>query len=344
MSSSPILECIPNFSEGRNSRVIASIEEAVRSVAGAHLLHTDTSPAAHRTVLTFAGEPEAVVEAAYRAIAAAGKGIDMSTQVGVHPRIGATDVCPLVPLAGLTMDDANKYAAILGERVGKELNIPVYLYEYSAKAAHRQALPDIRKGQYEGFAAKMQLTDWAPDYGPKSFNPQSGATIIGARDILVAFNISLNTADIGLAARIASRLRSSGFASTAEGKSTRTPGLLEKTRAIGWYMADYKQAQVSFNLLDYRVTSPLQAFEACKEAAREAGAEIVGSEVIGLIPEDCLLEAGSFAMQSRGESPATQRELLVHEAIEYLRLSKLKPFPPHEKILEWALARVGLYL
>lgn len=344
MSAAPILECIPNFSEGRNPEVIASLQEAIRSVPGVLLLHTDTSPAAHRTVLTFAGDPKAVVEAAYRSIAAAAKGIDMSTQEGVHPRIGATDVCPLVPLSGISMEETIALSKQLGERVGRELGIPVYLYEHAASTTHRSALPDIRKGQYEGFAAKMAMPDWTPDYGPGSFNPKTGATVIGARDLLVAFNISLNTDDVHLAAHIASRLRSSGFVKAREGIRTRMPGMLLKTRAIGWYMADYRQAQVSFNLLDYRVTSPLQAFEACKEAAHLAGAEVAGSEVIGLIPEDCLLEAGSFAMRSRGEEPSTQRELLVHEAIQYLGLSRLKPFPPHEKILEWVLAERGLYL
>jgi glutamate formiminotransferase/formiminotetrahydrofolate cyclodeaminase len=238
------------------------------------------------------------------------------------------------------MDEANTYAEQLGKRVGLELGIPVYLYEHSAKAAHRRALPTIRKGQYEGFAEKMSLPNWAPDYGPKTFTPKSGATVIGARDILVAFNISLDTDDVRIANKIASRLRSSGYIE----KGVRTEGLLPMTRSIGWYMADYRQAQVSFNLLDYRVTSPLQAFEACKEAARELGVGLAGSEVIGLIPEDCMLEAGVFAMRSRGEEPIMENELLVHEAIAHLGLSRLKPFPAQEKILEWALARAGLYL
>jgi glutamate formiminotransferase/formiminotetrahydrofolate cyclodeaminase len=340
MNSAPVLECVPNFSEGVDVSIIRSIADSVRRVAGAHLLHTDTSPAANRTVLTFAGAPEAVVEAAFQAIGRAAELIDMSKQAGVHPRIGATDVCPLIPLAGMTMPHADEYAHRLGERVGRELNIPVYLYEYSSKASHRRALPDIRKGQYEGFAEKMLLPDWAPDFGPKTFTPRSGATVIGARDLLVAFNISLNTDDVNIANQIAALLRASGYLKGG----MRIPGLLPKVRAIGWFMADYNQAQVSFNLLDYRITSPLQAFEACKEAARELGVSIAGSEVIGLIPEACLLEAGVFATRSRGEVPIMEKEMLVHEAIQHLGLGRLKPFLPHEKILEWALADVGLYL
>lgn len=340
MNPQAILECVPNFSEGRRPEVIEAIASAVRGVQGAKLLHVDTSPAANRTVLTFAGAPKAVEEAAFRAVGKAAELIDMRSQAGVHPRVGATDVCPLVPLAGMSMDDAKAIAGSLGSRVGSELGIPVFLYEHSAKAAHRRALPDIRKGQYEGFAEKMKLPEWAPDFGPAEFTPKSGATIIGARGLLVAFNISLATDDVHIATRIAAKLRSAGRMQHGE----RIPGLLQQTRAIGWFMADYRQAQVSFNLLDFHVTSPLQAFEACKEAAREYGVDIAGSEVIGLIPEECMLEAGEFALRSRGQSADAAHELLVHEAIQHLGLDRLKPFPPQEKILERALAGAGLYL
>jgi glutamate formiminotransferase/formiminotetrahydrofolate cyclodeaminase len=340
MSKQAILECVPNFSEGRRPEVIEAIAAAVRSVEGAKLLHTDTSPAANRSVLTFAGAPAAVGEAAFRAIAKAAELIDMRSQAGVHPRIGATDVCPLVPLSGMSMEEAHAVAEALGSRVGNELGIPVYFYEYSAKAEHRRALPDIRKGQYEGFAEKMLLPEWAPDFGPRAFTPKSGATIIGARKLLVAFNVSLDTDDVTVATRIAARLRTSGRMAGSQ----RAPGLLPQTRAIGWFMADYRQAQVSFNLLDYRVTSPLQAFEACKAAAHDMGVGIAGSEVIGLMPEACMLEAGAFARRSKGQSSDVAREQLVHEAILHLGLDRLKPFDPQEKILEWALAAAGLYL
>lgn len=340
MSQQAILECVPNFSEGRHPEVIEAIAEAVRRVGDASLLHVDTSPAAHRTVLTFAGPPDAVTEAAYLAIAKAAELIDMRSQEGVHPRIGATDVCPLVPLKGMSMDEADTYARALGNRVGNELGIPVYLYEHSASAPHRQALPDIRKGQYEGFAEKMKRPEWKPDFGPETFPPATGATIIGARKILVAFNISLETDDVSVARQIAARLRSAGHMLAGQ----RVPGLLPMTRSIGWYMADYRQAQVSFNLLDYHVSTPLQAFEACRQAAAEMGVRIAGSEVIGLIPEECMLEAGRFALRHHGLKTDEPKEVLVAEAIRHLGLDRLKDFEPGQKILEWSLAHAGLYL
>jgi glutamate formiminotransferase/formiminotetrahydrofolate cyclodeaminase len=217
------------------------------------------------------------------------------------------------------------------------LNIPVYLYEYSAAKEHRRALPDIRKGQYEGFAEKIKLPDWQPDYG-NDFNPATGATVIGAREILVAFNIALNTDDVAKAVYIAERVRERGY---LEGKK-RVKGLLSKVRAIGWFMADYNCAQVSLNLLDFRESSPLKAWEACSALANEIGVKLTGSEVIGLIPERCLLEAGSFVSAERSEKMPKDKQLLVHYAIELLGLNKLKPFNEQEKILEYALAHAGL--
>lgn len=329
----PVLECVPNFSEGRDASKIEAIAAAIRAVPGCALLHIDTSPAANRTVMTFAGEPQAVVTAAYDAIKTAAEVIDMTAQEGVHPRIGATDVCPLVPLQGMSVKEADYYAQQLGQRVGKDLGIPVYLYEHSANLDHRRALPDIRKGHYEGFAGKMQLPGWAPDFGPLIFTPASGATVIGARDILVAFNISLDTDDVALATGIAEKIRSRGYKNGA----LKVPGLLPKTRAIGWYMADYQQAQVSVNLLDFRTTSPLQAFETCRILAEDAGTTITGTEVIGLLPEECMIEAGTFALMKTGANRALDHELIIHTAIRYLGLNKLKPFEPQEKILEYAL-------
>lgn len=340
MSQQAILECVPNFSEGRNPELIEALADAVCNVPDAHLLHVDRSSAANRTVLTFAGAPAAVTQAAFQAIVKAAELIDMRHQTGVHPRIGATDVCPLIPLAGMSMEDADACAKALGKRVAEATGIPVYLYEYSASAPHRRALPDIRKGQYEGFAEKMKHPEWKPDFGPEVFNPASGATIIGARNILVAFNISLETDDVSIATRIAARLRSSG--NLQSGK--RVPGLLPQTRSIGWFMADYRQAQVSFNLLDYKVTSPLQAFEACRQAASEFGVRIAGSEVIGLIPEACMLEAGCFALRHQGMPEDAPKSELAEEGIRYLGLNLLKDFDPQQKILEWSLAHAGLYL
>lgn len=342
ISKNKILECVPNFSEGRDKTKIDAIAEAIRSVPGAHLLHIDISPAANRSVMTFAGEPEAVVEAAFQAIRKAAEVIDMRTQEGVHPRIGATDVCPLVPLANMTMDEAIGWSRILGNRVGSDLNIPVYMYEYSAVQHHRRALPDIRKGQYEGFAAKITHAEWLPDYGPAVFTPITGATVIGARDILVAFNISLNTTDVEKANYVADRIRERGHLKTEDGKKTRVPGLLPKLRAIGWYMADYEAAQVSMNLIDYRITSPLAVWNTCKALAQEVGADLVGSEVIGLIPEACLFEAGTYVYLKNHQKVPEDTEILIEAAIKYLGLDKVKPFEPQSKILEHALEHAGL--
>lgn len=321
-----ILECIPNFSEGVDQKIIEKIAKAISSVSGVWLLHTDQSPAANRTVITFAGAPEAVVEAAFNAVKTAAAHIDMRMQSGVHPRIGATDVCPLVPLQGMSMEEADGYAQALGRRIGAELNIPVYLYEYSQAAPYRKTLPQIRKGQYEGLAAKMQLAEWKPDFGPYIMNTSAGATVLGARRILVAFNISLHTSDVQVAETIAQQMRT----------VSRSEHSLPRLRAIGWYMADYSQAQVSFNLLDFRLTSPLQVWQRCSELARGFGVSLAGSEVIGLIPEVCLLEAGTFALQAASDSPGKD---IVRAAIDYMGLDRLKPFVPEEKILERALQK-----
>ncbi|MBL7713508.1 MAG: glutamate formimidoyltransferase [Chitinophagaceae bacterium] len=321
-----ILECIPNFSEGVDQKVIEKIAAAISSVRGVWLLHTDQSPAANRTVMTFAGAPEAVVEAAFNAVKTAAEHIDMRLQSGVHPRIGATDVCPLVPLQGMSMEEADDYAQALGRRIGDELNIPVYLYEYSQVAPYRKTLPQIRKGQYEGLAAKMQLPEWKPDFGPDMMNASAGASVLGARRILVAFNISLDTGDVQIAEAIAQQMRT----------VSRSEHSLPRLRAIGWYMADYRQAQVSFNLLDFRLTSPLQVWQRCGELARAFGVSLAGSEVIGLIPEACLLEAGVFAL---AEETAVTGKDPVSAAIAYMGLDRLKPFVPGEKILERVLQK-----
>lgn len=331
MPVQPILECVPNFSEGQNEMVIQAINEAIVAVAGQHLLHIDPSTAANRTVFTFAGDPEAVIEAAFQAIKTAADHIDMRFQKGTHPRLGSTDVCPLIPLYNMTMDEAVMWSEKLAKRVGTELSIPVYLYEYSSKAAGRRALPDVRKGQYEGLYAKMQLPEWQPDYGPSDNWPsvqKTGATIIGARDVLVAFNISLNTKDERIASHIARQLRSS------------SNGLLPALRAIGWYMQDFECAQVSMNLLDYRITSPLKAWETCQSLAALYGLETIGCEVVGLIPEVCVLEAGQAAMNIA--FLPDKKEELIAAGIEYLKLDRVKPFDPDKKILEYALANAGL--
>jgi glutamate formiminotransferase len=321
---------------------IEAIATAIRAVDGVTLLHIDISPAANRTVMTFAGEPAAVIDAAYAAIAKAAVVIDMTTQDGVHPRIGATDVCPLVPLAGMDMQEAVEWSHKLGERVGKELGIPVYMYEHSAKASHRKALPDIRKGQYEGFAEKMKKEEWRPDYGPVEFVANTGATVIGARDVLVAFNIALDTQDVTKANYIADRIRERGYMQNENGVKTKIPGLLPKLRAIGWYMADFECAEVSMNLLDYRITSALEVWKTCEALAANVETKLIGSEVIGLIPEACLIETGSFVYLKKGEDVPEDKKMLLEAGIQYMGLDKLKPFNPQEKVLEYALYSAAL--
>ncbi len=323
----PLLECVPNFSVGNNAPALSAIGNAIESVPQVALLHQDCSAGAARTVMTFAGDPEAVAEAAFRAIAAAAEHIDMRRQLGVHPRMGATDVCPLVPLQGITMEETVQLSRKLAARIGSELNIPVYLYEHSSNAAHRKTLPQIRRGQYEGLEAKMRLPGWVPDYGPAAFNAAAGATILGARDILVAFNVSIRGATPETASKIAARLRESA-------------GGLPKLRAIGWHQADYDSAQVSMNLLDYRITSPLAAFGACEKEARAAGATITGSELIGLMPESCLLEAGIYRLQQQHADGKSKAEILS-AGVQQLRLNAVRPFNTEEQILEQACARAG---
>lgn len=333
----PLLECVPNFSEGQSEDVLDALKQAITAVQGQQLLHIDQSPAANRTVFTFAGEPSAVIEAAYQAIKTAASLIDMRFQKGTHPRLGATDVCPLIPLANMSMEEAVHWANVLGKRVGETLNIPVYLYEYAARENYRRALPDVRKGQYEGLHAKIQLPEWQPDYGPSAQDDwksieRTGATIIGARDILVAFNISLNTKDERIATHIAKQMRTS------------SNGLLPALRAIGWYMEDFECAQVSMNLLDYRITSPLKVWETCQQLAALHGLEPIGCEVIGLIPEACVLEAGMSALAMGNAQSAMESDKLkiIKAGIDYLGLDKVKPFIAEEKILEYALAKAGL--
>ncbi len=338
MSETQILECVVNISEGRDEKVIREIVDVVNDADQVYLLHIDTSPSANRTVVTFAGQPQAVVEVCYHFIEKAASLIDMRLQEGVHPRIGAVDVCPLIPLQGISIDEVVLLSHQLAERVGNTLQVPIYLYEHSAQEAYRKALPAIRKGQYQGLPQKIQDGKWIPDYGPRQFNAKTGATVIGARDILVAFNISLDTQNEDKAKYIASRVRESGYIDTINGVKTRITGQLKKVRAIGWYMSDFKCAQVSMNLLDYKVSSPLHAWQVCEKLADEQGVSLVGSELIGLMPEACLLEAGLYALNS----VEADKETVIQKGIDYLGLDKVKPFDPQEKILEYKLAEVGL--
>ena len=341
-----IVECVPNFSEGRNKAVIDAIADAIRQTEGVMLLDVDPGAATNRTVMTFVGEPDAVVEAAFQAIKKAAELIDMRKHKGEHPRIGATDVCPFVPVSGVTMQDCVELAHRLGKRVGEELGIPVYLYEEAATRPERRNLADIRKGEYEGLADKLKDPDWAPDYGPAEFNPKSGATVIGAREFLIAYNVNLNTRDRKLAQEIALNIREMGRAKRddqgkiirdEEGNIVRVPGKLKAVKAVGWYIDEYACAQVSMNLVNWKVTPPHVAFdEICKEADK-LGLRVTGSELVGLIPLQPMLEAGRYFLKKQGKSPGVPEAELIRVAVQSMGMSEFAPFDPGQKIIEYRI-------
>jgi len=336
--TTPLIECVPNFSEGRNPKVIQAIADAVRSVADVHLLHIDPGKAAHRTVFTFAGPPEAVLEAAFRAIQTASELIDMRLHQGEHPRMGATDVCPLIPLANISLEEVVILAERLAERVGSELQIPVYLYEASAKTSERRNLAFLRAGEYEGLAAKMQQADWKPDFGPAVFNARSGAVVIGARHFLIAYNVNLDTESVAIAKRIAAEVRESGrLVTNDQGQKIRLPGQCKAVKAIGWYISDYRKAQVSMNLTDFRVTGIHEAFEACRASAERYGVQVSGSELIGMIPAEALKAAGiHFLRQANASIPSAER-VVLGVAVQKLGLDELQPFSIDEKVIEYKM-------
>ena len=332
-----LIECIPNFSEGRDLAIISAIATAIRQVEGVKLLHIDQGEAANRTVFTFVGPPKELIEAAFQAIKTASELIDMSQQTGEHPRIGATDVCPLVPLANISMEEVMQYTHQLGQRIGDALDIPVYLYENSASQPARKNLATIRSGEYEGLATKMKLSEWQPDYGPMNFNAKSGATVLGARDFLIAYNVNLNTDSVDIANEIARRVRTSGrLVTQADGTKKRIPGKLKYLKAIGWYIEEYGKAQVSMNLTNMHQTSVHHAFEACVEAAEDLGVKVTGSELIGLIPQQPLLVAGKYYSAKLGKN-IMDRDALISLAITSLGLAELAPFNPVERIIEQVL-------
>lgn len=338
-----IIECVPNFSEGRDRDVIAQIVAAIQSVPGVKLLHVDRGPSANRTVVTFAGIPEAVTGGAFRGIQKAAGLIDMRKQKGAHPRIGATDVCPLVPVANISMKQTAIWARQLGKDVGERLGIPIYLYEEAATRPERRNLAHIRAGGYENLALKLQDPDWKPDFGGTLFNEQTGATVIGARDFLLAYNINLNTDSVKVAREIASEVRHSGEVTKIKGAlrydAVNKPGLLPFTKAIGWYMEEYRVAQVSMNLTCLTKTPMHLAFETVSQCAKRRGIKVTGSEIIGLVPLKSMIDAGRYFMKKRTgyEPPGGDDKQLIMEAVDALGLNELKAFDPEEKILEYAL-------
>src|SRR5687768_4766958 len=347
----PLIECVPNFSEGRDAEIIGKISEAAASVDGASLLHVDPGKATNRTVVTFAGSPDAVVEAAFRAIRTAAELIDMRRHQGEHPRMGATDVCPLVPISDISMEETAEHARRLAERVGRELGIPVYLYEAAQPDPARRSLAAIRAGEYEGLEAKLRDARWKPDHGPAAFNPRSGATVIGARDFLVAYNVNLNTTSTRRANAVAFDVREAGrpkrdghpltgkIVRNAAGDPENVPGTLREVKAIGWFIEEYGIAQVSMNLTNLGVTPLHVAFEEVVRVADRRGLRVTGSELVGLVPLAAILEAGRHFLRKQQRSLGVSERELVHIAVKSLGLSELAPFVPEERIIEYRLQR-----
>jgi len=344
-----LIECVPNFSEGRDLDVIRQITGTIESVDGVSLLDVDPGASTNRTVVTFVGGPEATVEAAFRAIQKAAELIDMRKHKGAHPRMGATDVCPFIPVSNVSWEEAIACAKQLGRRVGEELNIPVYLYEKAAKDKSRANLSVIRAGEYEGFFEKIRQREWKPDFGPAVLNEKSGATVIGARDFLVAYNVNLNTKAVRRANSVAYDVREQGRVKTedgtpsgnplldANGEAVRIPGMLKHVKAIGWFVKEYGIAQVSMNLTNIEETPLHVAFDTCVEAASKRGLRVTGSEIVGMVPKKCLVDAGRYFLRKQKWSAGASEEELIDMAVRSMGLSELKPFDPKEKVIEFKI-------
>jgi glutamate formiminotransferase/formiminotetrahydrofolate cyclodeaminase len=348
-----LVECVPNFSEGRDPDKIKAITQEIERTPDVKLLDVDPGETTNRTVVTFIGTPEGVKEAAFRAIRKAAELIDMRQQKGAHSRIGATDVCPFVPVSGVTMEDCIQLARDLGERVARELGIPVYLYEQAAHKPERRNLANIRSGEYEGLSEKLKDPQWAPDYGVPVFNPRSGATIIGAREFLIAYNINLNTRDRRLAQEIALRIRESGRAQRddagnivrdAQGKTVTLPGRFPHVKAVGWYIEDYGVAQISINFTNYKITPVHVVFDEAIRQAETLGLRVTGSELVGLIPKEALLMAGRYYVEKQGKSPGLPEEELIRTAVRSLGLADVAPFDPLKKVIEYQFEGAGASL
>src|SRR5205814_2851962 len=340
-----LIECVPNFSEGRELDVIRQITGTIESVDGVSLLDVDPGASTNRTVVTFVGGPEATVEAAFRGIQKAAELIDMRKHKGAHPRMGATDVCPFIPVSNVSWEEAIACAKKLGKRAGEELKIPVYLYEKAAKDKSRSNLAVIRAGEYEGFAEKIKQPEWKPDFGPANIE-KAGATAIGAREFLIAYNVNLNTKSVRRANSVAFDVREQGRVKTLDGTPAgnpmvdekgdpiRVPGMLKHVKAIGWYVEEYGIAQVSMNLTNIKETPLHAAFDACHESATKRGLRVTGSEIVGMTPKKCLVDAGRHFLQKQNWSEGAAEEELIDIAIRTMGLSELKPFDPKEKVIE----------
>jgi glutamate formiminotransferase/formiminotetrahydrofolate cyclodeaminase len=344
-----LIECVPNFSEGRNLEIIKQITDEIESVEGVKLLNVDPGKATNRTVVTFVGEPEQVVSAAFLAIKKAGELIDMSKHKGEHPRMGATDVCPFIPIANISMEETADYAKKLAKKVGDELTIPVYLYESAQENKNRSNLSVIRAGEYEGFFKKIKLPEWKPDFGPQEFDAKRGATVIGARDFLVAFNVNLNTTSTRRANSIAFDVREAGrvmregnpitgkIITDENGNPKSKPGTLKCVKAIGWFIEEYGVAQISMNLTNIAITPVHIAFDEVCKSATSRGIRVTGSELVGLIPLKAMLDAGKYFLEKQQRSVGVSEKELIKIAIKSMGLDELAPFKPEERIIEYLL-------
>jgi glutamate formiminotransferase/formiminotetrahydrofolate cyclodeaminase len=332
-----LIECVPNFSEGRDPRLIKQITDRIEAVEGVRLLNVDPGKATNRTVVTFVGEPGPVCEAAFQAIRLAGELIDMSRHHGEHPRMGATDVCPLVPISGITMEETAEHARRLAERVGSELDLPIYLYEQAQPNAARRNLAVIRKGEYEALPEKVKSADLAPDFGPARFDARRGATAIGARDFLVAYNINLNTTSTRRANAIAFDVREGGRKVPGPQGEPAGPGTLKAVKGIGWFIEEYGIAQVSMNLTNIAITPVHVAFDECVRAAAARGIRVTGSELVGLVPLSCLVDAGRYFLEKQQRSTGVSERELVKVAIRSMGLDELAPFDPDQRVIEYLL-------
>ncbi|MEM8709869.1 MAG: glutamate formimidoyltransferase, partial [Planctomycetota bacterium] len=344
-----LIECVPNFSEGRDSAVLDAISAAVRSVEGVTLLDVDPGKATHRTVFTFVGEPAPVIEAAVQAALVGKERIDMSQHSGEHPRFGGMDVCPLVPISGITMEETVEHARTLAQRLGEEVGLSIYCYESAALKPDRRNLAVVRAGEYEGLAGRITTDEWKPDFGPAEFQPRTGATAVGARDFLVAYNVNLNTTSSRRANAIAFDVREKGRITrrpdpvTGEvvrdenGDPQWTPGMLKACKGIGWYIEEYGVAQISMNLTDLSITAVHTAFDACDERARARGIRVTGSEIVGLVPLRVLLDAGRHYLAKQRRSLGVSDAELIKIAVRSLGLDELTPFDPRTRVIEYAI-------
>ncbi len=344
-----LIECVPNFSEGRDMTIIKQITDAIESVEGIKLLDVDPGKATNRTVVTFVGEPELVINAAFLGIKKAAELIDMSKHSGEHPRMGATDVCPLIPIAGITMEETAEWAHKLGEMAGRELDIPFYMYESAATRPERRNLAVVRAGEYEGLPEKLQNAEWKPDYGAAKFNPKAGATAIGARDFLIAYNVNLNTTSVRRANSVAFDVREKGrvkreggsvtgkIVTDKNGEPVREPGSCKSVKAIGWYIEEYGVAQISMNLTNIKDTPLHRAFEAVHESADRRGMRVTGSELVGLVPLKVMLDAGKYFLRKQKRSVGVSEAEIIKIAVKSLGLDELGAFDPQQKIIEYQL-------